>query len=132
MKKRISMVLALSALVVFSLAGAGLAADESATKADNSKMNKELRDKKETTADQQAENPADRKITQKIRRAVVKNKSLSVYAHNVKIITRNGAVSLKGPVRSEKEKEFIEKAAEKVAGKDHVSSELLVEPKEKK
>jgi len=71
-------------------------------------------------------------MTQQIRRAIIKNKALSTYAHNVKIISRAGSVTLKGPVRTEDEKNIIEKAAAKVAGKDMVSNELTVEPKEPK
>lgn len=52
---------------------------------DNTKMNKQEQVNGNQTADQQGENAGDRKITQEIRRAVMKNKSLSVYAHNVKI-----------------------------------------------
>ena len=57
------------------------------------------------TADQQKANPSDRDTTRQIRRAIVKDKSISTYGHNVKIITQNGMVTLKGPVRSEDEKE---------------------------
>lgn len=74
-------------------------------------------------ADQQKETPADLKITQRIRQKVMKNKSLSSYAHKVKIITRDVSVTLKDPVRSQKAKSFIEKAAG--------TSELAVEPEKK-
>jgi osmotically-inducible protein OsmY len=59
----------------------------------------------------------------------MKDKSLSSYAHNVKIITQEGMVTLKGPVRSEEEKQAIEAKAKEVAGGDKVSSELVVKPK---
>lgn len=111
---------ALTAAVAFSTPGPASANMD----ADNAKMNKQ----EQVTADQQGENAADRKITQEIRRAVMKNKSLSGYAHNVKIITRDGMVTLKGPVRTEKEKNFIGKAATKVAGKGKVANEVEVTP----
>ncbi|HUY13654.1 MAG TPA: BON domain-containing protein [Terriglobia bacterium] len=95
---------------------------------DNTKVNKRDQSKTEPTADQQKENPSDRDITRRIRRAVMKDKSLSTYAHNVKIITQDGMVTLKGPVRSEKEKQAIEAKAKKVAGEDKVTSELEVMP----
>jgi hypothetical protein len=50
----------------------------------------------ETTADQQKMNPADGALTAKLRRAVVADKSLSTHAHNVKIISPDGTVTLKG------------------------------------
>ena len=59
----------------------------------------------------------------------MKDKSLSTYAHNVKIISQNGMVTLKGPVRSEEEKKSIEAKANQVAGEGKVTSELDVKPK---
>ena len=53
------------------------------------------------TADQQKGNGSDLQITQQIRQAILRDKSLSTYAHNIKIITQNGQVTLKGPVRSD-------------------------------
>ena len=61
----------------------------------------------------------------------MQDKSLSTYAHNVKIISRNGTVTLKGPVRSENEKQAIEAKADDVAGKDKVVNELTVAPEQK-
>ena len=59
----------------------------------------------------------------------MKEKSLSSYAHNVKIITQNGMVTLKGPVRSDDEKQIVETKAAEIVGKDKVTSELAVQPK---
>lgn len=98
-------------------------------KPDNTKMNKRDRSKDRMTADQQKNNKSDREITREIRRAVVKDKSLSTYAHNVKIITVNGAVTLKGPVRSDEEKSTVEAKAKEVAGDGKVTNELEVKPK---
>src|SRR5881394_2455188 len=64
--------------------------------ADNTKVNQRDRNANEPTADQQKENTSDRQLTAQIRREIVKDKSLSTSAHNVKIITQNGAVTLKG------------------------------------
>jgi len=80
-------------------------------------------------ATQQKENRSDRDITQQIRQAIMKDKSLSTYAHNVKIITQNGQVTLKGPVRSEDEKKTVEAKATEVAGENRVTSELDIKPK---
>ncbi len=95
---------------------------------DNTKMNAADQNQGEPTADQQKENPADRSISQQIRQSLRTDKSLSSYAQNVKIITQNGQVTLKGPVRSEAEKEMIQKKATEVAGESHVTNELNVTP----
>jgi osmotically-inducible protein OsmY len=58
----------------------------------------------------------------------MKDKSLSTYAHNVKIIARDGMVTLKGPVRSEEEKRVVETKANEVAGANKVTSQLEVKP----
>jgi len=66
-------------------------------------------------------------MTKKIRQALIADKSLSTYGHNVKIITRNGAVTLKGPVHSEDEKQSIASKAAEVAGSpDKVTNQLSV------
>jgi osmotically-inducible protein OsmY len=106
---------------------ASRAQDSSATRPpDNTKVNDRDRDKAEPTADQQKENRPDRDITRDIRRSIVEDKSLSTYAHNVKIISQNGMVTLKGPVRSEEEKAAVESKAAEIAGKDKVTSQLEV------
>jgi|GEM_PF-827781 len=127
--------LSLSAAIVLCFAGPAISDNTpgaAGVKADNARANKEIRQNGEATADQQGQSEADRKITQEIRQAVVKNKSLSRYAHNVKIITRDGKVTLMGPVRSKDERLFIEKAAGKIAGTDRVTSELQVAAKRAK
>jgi len=60
----------------------------------------------------------------------MKDKSLSTYARNVKIIAQNGQVTLKGPVRSEEEKTAVEGKASEIAGRDKVTSQLEVKPKQ--
>jgi len=79
--------------------------DKQAAQPDNTKINQRDREKSQPTADQQKENESDREATRKIRRALVKDKSLSIYAHNVKIVAQNGTITLKGPVRSADEKQ---------------------------
>ena len=98
--------------------------------ADNTKMNQRDRDASQPTADQQKDNRSDRDITQQVRRAIEKDKSLSTYAHNVKIITQNGQVTLKGPVRTEDEKRAVEAKAAQIAGNSKVNSELDIKPKQ--
>lgn len=78
------------------------------------------------TADSQKNNEGDRKMTADIRKAVVGDNSLSTMGHNVKIITRNGQVTLRGHVKSDDEKQNIEAKAEQVAGKGNVHSMIVV------
>ena len=98
------------------------------TAPDNTKVNERDRNQNEPTADQQKDNRSDRDITQQIRQSIMKDKSLSTYAHNVKIITQDGQVTLKGPVRSEDEKQAVEAKATEVAGAHKVTSELNIKP----
>lgn len=90
-------------------------AQEPATQPDNTKMNQNERASSKI-ADQQKNNQSDLELTRQIRRAIVQDKSLSTYAHNVKIVTQGGMVTLKGPVKSEEEKAAIEQKAAQVAG----------------
>jgi len=96
------------------------------TPADNTKVNTRDRAKGAQTADQQKNDVGDRDLTQKIRQAVMDDKSLSSYAHNVKIITQAGHVTLKGPVRSLDEKRAIAAKATEIAGADHVTNQMSV------
>jgi hyperosmotically inducible protein len=59
---------------------------------------------------------------------VIADKSLSTYAHNVKIIAQNGQVTLKGPVNSETEKQSIEQKAIDVAGAGNVTNQITIKP----
>src|SRR5580704_2728502 len=83
----------------------------------------------QVTADQQKVNKADRDLTQNIRKAVLADKSLSTEAHNVKIISRNGTVILRGKVKSDDEKKSIEDKAAQAAGAGNVTDELMVSSK---
>ena len=96
---------------------------------DNTKVNGQEQNKSQSTADQQKDNRSDQDITKQIRQSVMSDKSLSTYAHNVKIVSQNGMVTLKGPVRSDDEKRAIESKAADVVGQDKVTSELQVAPK---
>ena len=100
--------------------------------ADNTRVNQRDRSSGEPTADQGKNNANDREIMQKIRKAVMDDKSLSTYAHNVKIISQNGKVTLKGPVRSAEEKQTIERKATDVAGAGNVTNEITIKPPNKK
>jgi hyperosmotically inducible protein len=115
-------------LVPVSSTAASIISAGQQTPADNTKANKGDRAKGATTADQQKENSADREITQKIRSAIMDDKTLSTYAHNVKIVTQNGQVTLKGPVRTEDEKKTVEAKATEVAGAGHVTNQISIAP----
>src|SRR5579872_5953670 len=120
-----------SLLVSSLLGGAWVTAQDQSSSgtpvpADNTKINQRDQNPNQPTADQQKENRSDRDITQQIRRSIVKDKSLSTYGHNVKIISEHGMVTLRGPVHSEDEKRAIENHAAEVAGHDHVKNEIEV------
>ena len=97
---------------------------------DNTRNNQGDASKDAMTADQQKMNPADRNTTRQIRKSIVQDKSLSTYAHNIKIITQDGKVTLKGPVRSEDDKASIEAKAVAVAGAGNVTNQLEIAPKQ--
>jgi hyperosmotically inducible protein len=98
------------------------------TPADNTKVNTRDRAKDAVTADQQKENAGDRDLTRRIRQSLMNDKTLSTYAHNVKVIAQDGQVTLKGPVRSDDEKRAVEAKAAEVAGAGHVTNEMSVAP----
>jgi hyperosmotically inducible protein len=116
-------------LLISSMLGSAWILAQEPAPADNTKVNQRDQYPNQPTADQQKDNRSDRDITQQIRRALVNDKSLSTYAHNVKIVTENGQVTLKGPVRSGEEKRSIETKAAEIAGQDKVTSELDIQPK---
>jgi hyperosmotically inducible protein len=78
------------------------------------------------TADQQKDNTGDRDVTRKIRQSLIRDKTLSSYAHNVKVIAQDGQVTLKGPVRSDDERRIVEAKATEVAGVGHVTNEMSI------
>src|SRR5882672_9492537 len=134
MKQVLKIAFQMSALAcVLALASAYTSAQDSSAQQsapDNTKANQRDRNKAEPTADQQKENQPDREIARKIRQSIVQDKSLSTYAHNVKIITQDGMVTLKGPVRSDEEKTTVEAKAAEIVGADKVTSQLEVKPKQ--
>ena len=101
-------------------------------KSDNTAANKRDQDPGQATADQQKMNDADREITAKIRRSIMADKALSTYAHNVKIISQDGTVTLKGPVRSDDEvRSIVSKAVEVTGSSGKVINQLSVQPSPK-
>ena len=96
-----------------------------ADKSDNSRRNAA----DQPTAEDQSNSPQDMEVTRNLRRQIVQNDSLSETAKNVKIITNNGKVILRGPVKSQEERRTIAAMAEQIAGKGNVTNQL--EPKER-
>jgi osmotically-inducible protein OsmY len=118
---------ALTLVLAASLCGSSVALAQSAVPApDNSAVNARDSNPAAMTAGEQPNNKGDIELTRKIRRAVVKNDSLSVMAHNIKIVTVNGAVTLRGPVNTEEEKATIANTAQQIAGADKVDNQLEV------
>lgn len=94
--------------------------------ADNTGVNVRDRNDANPTAEDQSGSPADVELTRKIRKAITDDDALSVDAHNVKIITRNGVVTLRGPVHSDLERAAVVKKAEQFAGAGKVVNQLEI------
>ena len=126
--KIISVLFLVSAVIV----GAGCSRDREAPKTtaavepDNTGRNVRDRNDATKTPMDQSENEADRTITQNIRQALTADDSLSTNAKNVKIITNDGTVTLRGPVKNEQEKTAIEAKAKQVAGVKSVDNQLEI------
>ena len=98
---------------------------------DNTAVNKRDQKTDSPTADQGKNKTTDLQLAREIRRDVVKDKTLSMYGHNVKIIAQSGKVTLKGPVKTEAEKKIIADYADKYAGQGNVVNELSVKGESK-
>jgi osmotically-inducible protein OsmY len=96
------------------------------TAPDNTKMNQSDRSGGSPTADQAKNDKSDREIMRQIRQSIVADKDLSTYAHNIKIISQHGQVTLKGPVHSDDERQRIEAKATEVAGAGNVTNQISV------
>jgi len=94
--------------------------------ADNSGRNERDRNDATKTAGDQAENEADRTISQNIRQAISADDSISTNGKNAKIITVDGTVTLRGPVKSENEKTNIGAKAQQIAGVKSVDNQLEI------
>jgi osmotically-inducible protein OsmY len=116
--------LALACLSTLSLAA--FAADNEKTKPDNTATNERDRSGETQTSGDQSNSKDDVNTTAAIRRAVVKDHSLSVMAKNVKIITANGTVTLRGPVKTDAEKAKIAELAQSAAGNSKIDNQLEV------
>ena len=115
---------------VFLIAGCSKDRSEekqvSQTAPDNSGRNARDRDDQTKTSGDQSESEPDRTISQNIRAAITADDSLSTNGKNVKIITSDGTVTLRGPVKSDQEKAAIEAKAKQVAGVKKVDNQLEI------
>lgn len=122
----------LSILCLSTLAACAFAQDNSTPAADNSGRNKRDRSGETQTSGDQSNSSEDIKITAAIRRAVMHEDSLSMTAKNVKIITQNGVVTLRGPVKNPAEKAKIAQLAQSAASQAKIENQLEVKTAEKK
>lgn len=95
---------------------------------DNTKINKRDATKTAVTPDTQSNTKADLALTRDVRREITSDKEMSTYAKNIKIISRDGSVTLRGPVKTEAEKMRIGAIAKKIAGDSKVDNQLEVTP----
>ncbi len=122
----------LALVLGFTTVGVRPQSSDAQTKPDNTAVNKRDKEPGAVTADQQKMNPADQKLTAQIRKSIMADKTLSTYAHNIKIISQNGVVTLKGPVRTDDEvTNIVAKATEVAGGSDKVVNQMEVAPKSK-
>jgi len=113
----------LSLICISTLALSAVAQE---TKPDNSAKNERDRSGETKTSGDQSNSSEDTKITADIRRAIVKDSSLTMAAKNVKIITAGGTVTLRGPVNSAEEKTKIEQLAAAAAGGAKIDNQLEI------
>jgi hyperosmotically inducible protein len=121
MKRTLLVLTCLSALSL-----AALADDNEKTKPDNTATNERDRSRETKTSGDQSNSSADLKITQAIRQALMKDRELSMTAKNIKVITANGQVTLRGPVKSVQEKTKIDQIAKSAAGGAQIDDQLDV------
>jgi hyperosmotically inducible periplasmic protein len=123
--KRTALALVLSSALL-GLGSVTMAQDSIPTAPNNSAVNVRDRTPDAMTADQQSNTKSDMTTTREIRKAVVKDHSLSILSHNVKIVSVNGKVTLRGPVNTEKEKVAIASKARAIAGRGNVDNQIEV------
>jgi len=115
---------ALTCLSAFSLAA--LAADDEKAKTDNTATNERDRSGETKTSGDQSNSSTDLKVTQAIRRALMKDRELSTMAKNIKVVTANGQVTLRGPVKTVQEKTKVDQIARSAAGGARIDDQLEV------
>lgn len=110
-----------------TIIGCGETRDTRALAPDNTEVNERDRNAGQVTADQQNESGTDRDLSAEIRQSVMRDDSLSTNAKNIKIISQDGGVTLKGPVDSEGERQsIVAKAVAAAGGADKVTDQISV------
>src|SRR6476646_9811666 len=122
LKRNLHLIAVTGAVLSLSVAGTVATAQDQNTNPDNSAQNKN----QDQTAQNQSSAASDRELTAKVRKAIIADKDLSTYAHNIKIITQNGTVTLKGPVKSQDEKTKIENDVAAVVAHDNIVDQITV------
>lgn len=120
MKQTLLVLACLSTVSLASMAG------DDKTKPDNTAINERDRSGETETSGDQSNSSADLKITQAIRQALVKDSELSMTAKNIKVITNNGQVTLRGPVKNAQEKAKIDQLAKSAAGGAQIDNQVDV------
>jgi hyperosmotically inducible periplasmic protein len=113
-------------LTCLTTVGISATAADDKTKPDNTAINERDRSSETQTSGDQSNSSADLKITQAIRQALMKDSELSTTAKNIKIITTNGQVTLRGPVKNAQEKAKIDQLARSAAGGAKIDDQLDV------
>ena len=116
--------LALACLGALSLDA--FATDNEKAKPDNTATNERDRSGETKTSGDQSNSSADLKVTQAIRRALMKDRELSTMAKNIKVVTANGQVTLRGPVKTVQEKTKVDQIARSAAGGARIDDQLEV------
>src|SRR5215475_11422527 len=117
----------LAVLLVLSVACSNaFAQSASAFTPDNSGINVRDRSAGATTADTQSSSKDDVDLTARVRRALINDKSLSIMAQNIKVVSSNGQVTLRGPVKSDQERNAIASDVQRVAGVNNIDNRLEV------
>ncbi len=131
--KRMMQVLGMTLVAVLSVGCSRNSGDnevegtQTPSAADNTRVNERDRNTERLTATDQNENEQDRNITQAIRKAIVADDALSTNAHNVKIIAKDGVVTLRGPVKTDAEVAKITAMAQQAPGVKRVDSQLEIQ-----
>jgi osmotically-inducible protein OsmY len=123
-----------SSILALALAAFGTAAmadneTPASAQPDNSATNKVVIDNGQPTADDASNAKTDVELAASVRKAIVKDKSLSTKAHNVKIIAKNGQVTVSGPVKDEAERQAVTKIATDLVGPANVNADGVVAKK---
>lgn len=122
--KAVTIVTSGAFLMVLAAGPCAHAADAEGTARDNTGVNVRDRGDAKVTAQDQSESETDRTLTQEIRKAIVADDSLSTNAKNVKVITINGVVTLRGPVANEQEKNKVAAKVNAVTGVKRLENQL--------